>query len=75
MTEFHFSVTLRMASLDDVERIRYTAAFLLDQNFRSLHFARNWGSPFDSHPGPHPDLAAAGLHKDFCCYMYVFLNE
>ena len=74
-TEFHFSVTLRMASLDDVQRIRFTGAYLRDNDYRVFQYRPHAGAPIDQVPGIHPDLATAGMTTGSCCYLYGFVQD
>ena len=75
MTEFHVSLSLRMTSLKDVEQIRFAGAFLADTGYRTLYFKEKGGYRLDRVPGAHPELVAAGLKRELCCYMYVFVRD
>jgi len=76
--EFHFRVDQRMVLPSDIERIRYVALYLGQHGFRSFQFATHAGTMFGYRGGPyfiHPDLDAAGIQWDVCCYLHSFVNE
>ena len=74
-TEFHFSVTLRMETLEDVQRIRFAGAYLRDNGYRIFQHRPHAGAPIDQVPGVHPDLVAAGMPGGSCCYLCGFVRE
>jgi len=76
--EFHFRVDQRMVLPSDIERIRYVALYLGQHGFRSFQFATHAGTMFGYRGGPNfinPDLDAAGIKWDVCCYLHSFVND
>lgn len=77
--EFHLSLTFRMTTAADVERIRYVGLYL--RGWRSFQFKGHM--PFrgmvKGYRGGahfmHPDLNAAGVPWDVCCYVAGYVNE
>ena len=81
VTEFHFqySETLpRLAVAADIERIRYTGLWLREHNYTSFQYAIHPGTHYGYRGGLrtiHPDLEAAGMRPDVCCYLTGFVRE
>ena len=81
VTEFHFqySETLpRLAVAADIERIRYTGLWLREHNYTSFQYAIHPGTHYGYRGGLrtiHPDLEAAGMRPDVCCYLAGFVRE
>lgn len=69
-TEFHFSTTLGMRTLEDVANIRYTNIFLQSQDCRVIHYKPNRG--FKKDRSVHPHLVKHGVVNGTCCYEYGF---
>eukprot|EP00980_Cylindrotheca_fusiformis_P028355 scaffold22593_cov145-Cylindrotheca_fusiformis.AAC.4 len=69
-TEFHFSTTLGMRTLEDVANIQYTNTFLQSQDCRVIHYKPNRG--FKKDRSVHPFLIEHGVVNGTCCYEYGF---
>jgi hypothetical protein len=69
-TEFHFSTTLGMRTLEDVSNIQYTNTFLQSQDCRVIHYKPNRG--FKKDRTVHPHLVKHGVVNGTCCYEYGF---
>jgi len=68
----------RMSTSADVERIRYTGLWLRDRGYTSFLHKTHAGTLHDYRGGlrtVHPDLEAAGIDVNTCCYLLGFVRE
>lgn len=68
----------RLATSADVERIRYLGLWLHQHSYKSFQYAMHVGFTLGYRGGVRtvpPDLEAAGIPNDVCCYLIGFVRE